>query len=529
MTGPDRLHHAVAAGRFSVQVNEIDRRIVENPAHAEEVDRIHDRDPASGKPVFFDHRAGERGQRLLVGGVIRIIIPVIVPGMGGADRAVMFMDEIDRLAQIAVDFFIGKDAAGEFLGIGIRIDAHREHVIIVVAALFVTVMPVERVIFLTVEEQDFVIGIFLRVQFAVVGGDVFHGYRADVVAHVTHDRIDGAGRGIAAVPVERMHVDGELVIFLDRKGRFGRFRQNLRLAAEETVEIRQQIADIFFPEGEAAFRFGSPVFGEEDLIEEDHPFSAFRTQDESAVADGGIHVGPQDLPVRIGEETGFGGGPNGPSGIRGGFLHDTERIRSNFPVEHFIGSDFFRLAEQPFAGSFDPGHHIAHVGSAVGIFAAVDGGHMAVDQLGVADFLGQEIRRPAAVILMHEEQNAAAPNPVADIEFVIFDIVVESVLFNQHQIEFLKISGIGIVDFSRFDSLFLQEINESVTGLEPVGEITDFEFVRHIDEIPRQEVQRQASKKERLCQNLLMISTEPPATNRIGIIRIPIDSHRLRT
>ena len=39
-------------------------------------------------------------------------------------------------------------------------------------------------------------------------------------------------------------------------------------AAAETIEIRQQIADIFFPECEAAFRFGSPVFGKEDLIED---------------------------------------------------------------------------------------------------------------------------------------------------------------------------------------------------------------------------------------------------------------------
>ena len=450
--------------------------------------------------------------------------------MGGADRPVMFMDEIDRLAEVPVDFFIGKDAAGEFLRIGIRIDAHREHVIIVVAALFVTVVPIERVIFLPVQEEDLVIGIFIRVQFAVVGGDVFHRDRADVIAHVAHDGIDGAGSGIAAIPVERMHVDGELVIFLDRKGRFRRLRQDLRLAAAETFEISEQIADIFFPECETAFSLGSPVLGEEDLIEEDHAFSAFCTQDQSAVADRGIHVGPEDLPVRIGEETGFGGGPDGPAGIRGGIPQNGKGIRSDLPVEHFIGSDFFRFAEQPFAGSFDPGHHIAHVGRAVGTFAAVDGGNMTMDQLGVADFFGQEIRRPAAIVLMHEKQNAAAPDPVADIKLVIFDIIVEPVLFDQHHIEIFQVSGIGIVDFPDFDSLFLQEIDESVTRLEPVSEITDFEFVRHIDGIlSARRLAAGIVNKKRHCQNQLMISAVPPATNRIGIIRIPIDSHRLRT
>ena len=145
--------------------------------------------------------------------------------------------------------------------------------------------------------------------------DILDSKGTDIVSHVTHDRIDGAGSGIAAEPVERMHMNGKFVIFLDRQGRFGRLGQNLRFAAAETFEISQQIANIFFPEGQTAFSFGRPVFRKEDLIEENHSFAAFRPQDQCAVADSGIHVGTEDLPVRISEKTRFGGGPDRPAGI----------------------------------------------------------------------------------------------------------------------------------------------------------------------------------------------------------------------
>ena len=90
------------------------------------------------------------------------------------ERTIVFVDVGDRFFQIGIHLFITVETAGEFRGVGIRIDTDGKHVIVVVVNGTETVFPVERMKLLTIEEKHFFIGIFRRIKFAVVSTCIFN-------------------------------------------------------------------------------------------------------------------------------------------------------------------------------------------------------------------------------------------------------------------------------------------------------------------------------------------------------------------
>ncbi|MPN08213.1 hypothetical protein SDC9_155495 [bioreactor metagenome] len=152
MSGFDRAHYGGAVGRIDIGIEKVDRRIVKQPLGAEKIDRVHQRRPPAVQIKPFPIGSAQRPEFFHVHAVDRIMMPVIAIGMRRTNRAAMRMDVSDRPIQIIIDFRIGKKTAGEFRGVGIRIDADRQQMIGVVAAVVVRIVPVERMIFLAVKE-----------------------------------------------------------------------------------------------------------------------------------------------------------------------------------------------------------------------------------------------------------------------------------------------------------------------------------------------------------------------------------------
>ena len=94
--------------------------------------------------------------------------------MGGTNSSVMFMHVIDGTFQISINFGVTVETAGEFRGICIVINADGEHVVIIVVDMTETVFPVEWMVLLTIKEKHFIIRIFHRIKFAVVGTGIFY-------------------------------------------------------------------------------------------------------------------------------------------------------------------------------------------------------------------------------------------------------------------------------------------------------------------------------------------------------------------
>ena len=64
---------------------------------------------------------------------------------------------------------------------------------------------------------------------------------------------------------------------------------------------------------------------------------------------------------------------------------------------------------------------------------------MTVDQLGVADFVRQKIGCPTLIILVHEKQDTVALDPAGNVLFIVFDVVVETVLFHDRNVKIFQI------------------------------------------------------------------------------------------
>ena len=80
--------------------------------------------------------------------------------------------------------------------------ADSQNVIAVVTFVTVAVTPVKRVILLSVEEENFIVGIFCGVKFSVIGFGIFNGKTANIHIHITHHGVDRAGGGVRTVPIQ---------------------------------------------------------------------------------------------------------------------------------------------------------------------------------------------------------------------------------------------------------------------------------------------------------------------------------------
>ena len=421
--------------------------------------------------------ARQRNKRFLINGIKIVFLPVVYGvGMGGADGTVLVVDILDGTFEISINLFIAVETAGKFSSVGIRINADGQHVIGVVIDGIVFIFPVERMIFLTVKEENFIIRELDGVEFSGIRFDVFDRQSADIVVHVAHHGIDGTGSGVAAEPVKGVHVDTEFVVFLVLRKLSGRGNNRFSFAVFEPFKIGAQVAHILFPERHTAvtlFRFD---FGEEQLSDEIKSFSPFGLQNKGAVTHSGIHVGTEDFPGFFGKETALSGSLQSFGGILSLIIaHDAEGVAGDTPADHFIGGDFFGNVEKCFAFFFNPRHHVAHAHGRILIHPHRR--HMTVDKLCITGFMRNEIRCPALIILVHEKQDTAAFDPFGDIGFIVFDIIIETVLFNDGDIVFIQITGQRIINFFNIVSFALEELGKGIRGTEPVFEITELHFL----------------------------------------------------
>ena len=173
--GLDGCNHTVTA-RFCAfcQINKVDCRIGVHAACSEEVNGIHHCDFLTLEPVGFHGGVFERTERFDIHSIHGVIEPVSlqlrVCGDGGT---VMIVDIVQCFIQVSIHFFIAVNTLGEFRGVCIVIGTDGKQVITVVCLSIQSVFPVEGMIFLTIEEQDFIIGIFFRIEFTFVACGIF--------------------------------------------------------------------------------------------------------------------------------------------------------------------------------------------------------------------------------------------------------------------------------------------------------------------------------------------------------------------
>ena len=102
---------------------------------------------------------------------------------------------------------------------------------------------------------------------------------------------------------------------------------------------------------------------------------------------------------------------------------------------------------------------------------------MSMDQLCIAEFLRQKIRCPAGIILMKKHADPAPFDPILKILFIVFDIVIKTILFDQDNVISFQIVFLGIINFFRLNSQIMKEIFQLVSGLEPVGKKPILKFI----------------------------------------------------
>ena len=137
--------------------------------------------------------------------------------MGSAGYTTVGVDISQCILQVGIYFLIAEEAAGVLGSVSIGIDADGKNVVGVVGNVVETVFPVERVQLLTIQEQNLIVGVFCHIQLALIGIDILNSQRADIPPHIAHKGVDGAGLGIVAVPVQRVHMAGQLIVLLERQ------------------------------------------------------------------------------------------------------------------------------------------------------------------------------------------------------------------------------------------------------------------------------------------------------------------------
>ena len=73
---------------------------------------------------------------------------------------------------------------------------------------------------------------------------------------------------------------------------------------------------------------------------------------------------------------------------------------------------------------------------------------------------------------MQEKDYTAAFDPFADIEFIVFNIIVKAVLFDQGNIVFFQIALLGIINFFNVIALLFQELDKTPSRAAPMFKIT---------------------------------------------------------
>ena len=89
----------------------------------------------------------------------------------------------------------------------------------------------------------------------------------------------------------------------------------------------------------------------------------------------------------------------------------------------------------------------------------------------------QKTGSPALVILMHEQANPPASDPIANIKFIIFNVIIKTILFDQGNIILLQIIFAGIVNLFHIIPLFTQKIHKTPGWSGPMFKITDSHFI----------------------------------------------------
>ena len=226
------------------------------------------------------------------------------------------------------------------------------------------------------------------------------------------------------------------------------FRNGIGNAVFVIFKVMHQVLQVFTPEGKTTFVGIQFDFRNQNLVEEVHTFAVTSLQKQCAIPHARVHISTQNFPVFICQIAAEGGGADV---FRNIFFRtcteNGEGIDLDIPADHFIGRDLFRIIKQILALTDSPRHHVNHVG-AFGCVqtACADGGNVTVNQFCIVQVFGEEAGSPAHIILMHEEENTTAGYPVLNIQFIIFNIVVEPVLFHQNDVIFFQIVLVGIVN-----------------------------------------------------------------------------------